>query len=250
MKAVVLAAGRGDRLRPLTDRLPKVMLEFDGRPLLAHSLEQLRRHGLREVAINLHHLPEAIVRYFGDGERWGMRIHYSYEAELLGTAGTLRNLEAFLGREPFFLLYGDNVTDCDLSRLARFHRNRAAIATVAVCWLENPCSCGIVEIDASDRIVRYQEKPRPEDVFSHYINAGVYYFEPEIGRYLSDPPASDLSLHVLPRLLKDRAALLAYRYGGYVLKFDSFEDWEVSQNVLAERRRAGRRRKVQSVSKS
>ncbi len=250
MKAVVLAAGRGDRLRPLTDRLPKVMLEFDGRPLLAHSLEKLRRHGLREVAINLHHLPEAIVRYFGNGERWGMRIHYSYEGELRGTAGALRNLQAFLGHEPFFLLYGDNVTNCDLSDLARFHSSRGGIATVAVCWLENPCSCGIVQTDASDRIIRYQEKPSPADVFSRYINAGVYYFEPDIVRYLSGPPAIDLSLHVLPRLLEDRAAMFAYRYDGYVLKFDSFEDWEISHKVLEEKRRAGNWRKAQSVSQA
>src|SRR5437762_818939 len=112
MKALLLAAGRGDRLRPLTDTTPKCMLSFEGKPLLEHWLYKLHSFGVRDVVINVHHLPDVIVNYFGSGERWGMQIQYSREVELRGTSGALRQVASIFGNERFLVIYADNQSTC------------------------------------------------------------------------------------------------------------------------------------------
>ena len=135
MKAMILAAGEGTRLRPLTELCPKPMLPIGGRPLLEYLLKLLRSHGVKEVAINLHYCPEAVTSHFGDGSGLGMKIAYSHEKELLGTAGALRKMASFLD-DTFLVLCGDLLTDTDLTSLAEFHRWRGAVATTALYRVE------------------------------------------------------------------------------------------------------------------
>ncbi|MGC8838038.1 MAG: nucleotidyltransferase family protein [Anaerolineae bacterium] len=123
-QAVVLAAGEGTRLRPLTLERPKPMLPIGGRPLLAHILEWLHRHGVEEVAINLHHLPHVVMDAFGDGRAFGLRIRYSVEERLLGTAGALTRFLDFFREQPFYVIYGDLLTAVDLGDLFRFHQEK------------------------------------------------------------------------------------------------------------------------------
>ena len=158
MRALILAAGEGTRLRPLTLTCPKPMLPVGGRPVLEHLVRLLRRHGVTEIAINLHYRPEVIVRHFGDGARFGVSITYSPEERLLGSAGAAKRLEWFFG-ETFFVLYGDVLTDLDLGSLVDRHRARRAAATLALYEVEDPTRCGIVEVAADGRIVRFAEKP-------------------------------------------------------------------------------------------
>ena len=213
MKAMILAAGQGTRLAPLSDSLPKCMVPIGGRPVLEHTLIWLRSHAVGEVIINLYHQPDVIPAYFGDGSRWGMRLTYSLENELLGTAGGVRHAAWFFDG-LFLVLYGDNLSTCDLSRLARKHRELGAMATMALHWRDDPSSGGIAELNAQDRIVRFVEKPRPEEVFSNWVNAGIYALSPEILELIPAGQPCDFGREVFPRMLAERRALCGYRMQG------------------------------------
>jgi NDP-sugar pyrophosphorylase family protein len=239
MKAMLLAAGRGERLRPLTDTTPKCMLSFAGKPLLEHWIDKLLLFGVRDVVINVHHLPEVVVRYFGSGERWDIRIQYSREQELLGTSGALRQVKPLFEDERFLVILADSQSTCALHDLVEFHERRGSLATMAACWIEDPQSSGIVGFDDQGRITRFLEKPTAEQVFSHYINAGVYVFEPGIFDYIPARRVSDFSLDVFPQMLAAKAPLYAFRYEGYVLKFDTFEDCKKSEAFVANENKLG-----------
>ncbi|MGC8878588.1 MAG: nucleotidyltransferase family protein [Anaerolineae bacterium] len=233
MKAMILAAGEGTRLRPLTDRCPKPMLPVASRPLLEHTLAWLHAHGIREVAINLHHLPQVIQNHFGDGSRFGVRITYSLEKELLGTAGAVRRLQDFF-RETFIVVYGDVFTDLDLSALLRFHRAHGGVGTVALYRVSNPTACGLVELDWDGRIVRFIEKPRPEEVFTNLANAGVYVLEPQVIAYIPSDGPSDFGRDVFPALLQHKLALYGYIIPATARLIDigSLEHYRLAQELF------------------
>lgn len=210
-KAMILAAGVGSRLLPLTDRIPKPMVAIGGKPILEHTVERLARAGVREIVINLHHLPEVVTQHFGNGERWGVRIHYSLERELLGTAGALKRIESCFNDGRFFVWYGDNLSTCDLERLAAQHRDRDGLATIALHERDDPTSSGIVGLDGRDQITRFLEKPRPDQVFSRWVSAGIFVLEPEVLRYIRAGTAVDFGRDVFPGLLDDDQALFGYR---------------------------------------
>src|ERR1051326_4195920 len=149
MRALILAAGEGTRLRPLTLDRPKPMLPVGGRPILEHLVVLLRDHGIREVAINLHYKPRGISDYFGDGTRFGVQITYSLEARLLGSAGAAKQLDWFLGStsEPFIVIYGDVLADIDLHQLINVHGSKRGLGTLALYHVEDPGRCGIVELE-------------------------------------------------------------------------------------------------------
>ncbi len=180
MRVMVMAAGKGTRLRPVTDFLPKPMAPVANRPVLYHILRLLRRHGFSEVVLNLHHLPEVITDYLGDGSASGCDIRYSYEPELLGTAGGVKKNEDFLGAGTFLVMSGDALTDIDLTGLVAAHRRNGSIATLAVKEVADPSLYGVVVTDDDDRVVGFQEKPTREEARSHLCNCGIYVFEPEI----------------------------------------------------------------------
>ena len=200
VKALILAAGEGTRLRPLTLTRPKPMVPICDRPLLALTVEQLKSHGITDLAINLHYRPEAITDYFGDGARFGVHITYSHESELLGTAGAAKQLEPFLD-ETFVVVYGDVLTDLDYGQLLDYHRQRRPLLTLSLYQVDNPTEVGLVALDDCGRIVRFQEKPSPAEVFSDLANSGVLVCEPEILDFISPLVFQDFGHHILPRLL-------------------------------------------------
>src|SRR5262249_44938407 len=198
-KALLLAAGRGSRLGAHTDRIPKPMLRVRGKPLLERHVEQLAAAGVEEIWINLHHQGDVIREHFGSGGRWGVRIQYSEERELLGTSGALKKLEKEIGDSDFFVVYGDNLAACEYQALAAAHSS-GALLTVALCHNDEVRSSGIAELDAGGRIVRFQEKPRPGEEFSHWVNAGIYAASPTLLPLLP-AGASDFGRDVIPALL-------------------------------------------------
>ena len=221
MRAMVLAAGRGSRLRPLTDTVPKPMIPVAGRPLLEYVLRLLRRHGFDEVVINLHHLPEVITGTFGDGRALGLSITYSHEPELLGTAGAVRRVADFFDA-PFLVYYADNLCNVDLGALWRDHLEGAAAATIGVQWMDEPTQRGILGLSPDGRVTRLVEKPRPEQVFPDYVvNAGVYAVEPTVLSHLGTAPAPDFSYDVFPALLAAGMPLRGHRLRGQVLSIDT-----------------------------
>jgi NDP-sugar pyrophosphorylase family protein len=221
-KAVLLAAGRGERLKPLTEEIPKVMVPINGKPILEYHIEQLVREGIREIFINLHYLPEVIKAYFLDGSRWGVDIRYSYEPEILGTAGAIKQLEKELSGGPFLVIYGDNFLEVDYFDFVRFSERHKALATIAVFEKEDVQGSGILDINERYEILRFLEKPKPEEVFSHWVNAGVFYFQKEIMAFIGEKQ-TDFGFEIFPKLLQAKEKLIAYKLKKRVWAIDNME---------------------------
>jgi len=232
VKAFLLAAGEGRRLGKVTAHRPKPMLEVGGRPILEYNVRLLAQHGIRELIINLHHCPETITRHFGDGTRLGVRITYLQEPTLLGTSGAVKNAADLL-RGPFLVMYGDNLTNCDLSRLIDFHNIKHGVTTIALFHRENAISSGIAELGPDDRIVRFLEKPRPDDVFSPWVNAGIMAMEPSALDYIPAGRASDFGNEVLPALLAAGQPIYGYKMTESLWWVDSPEDYKRTKREFA-----------------
>jgi mannose-1-phosphate guanylyltransferase len=200
MKALLLAAGRGTRLRPLTERTPKCLVPLAGRPLLEHWLMSFERAGVTEVIVNGHHLAEQVEEWLdGARSRFELGIHFVFEPVLRGTGGTVRDqLDRLDTGEPFYLCHGDNYTNIDLGALARFHAARRAPLTLALFRTDSPSSCGIVEeITADGRILRFVEKPSAPR--SNLASAAIFVVEPEVAREIPAWGEVDFSREMLPR---------------------------------------------------
>ncbi len=215
MRAMIMAAGKGTRLRPITDLVPKPMAPIVNRPALYHILRLLDRHGIHEVVINLHHLADAITDYFGDGAWMGMKIEYSYEPELLGTAGGVKNNEQFLAGDTFLVMSGDSLTDFDLTGLIATHRRRRSVATLAVKEVADPSLFGVVVADDDDRVMGFQEKPTREEARSRLCNCGIYVFEPDIFAHILPGQFDDFGNRVFPDLLRQHIPFHIWQGGGY-----------------------------------
>jgi len=192
---MVLAAGLGTRLRPLTYEITKPMVPVLDRPVMAHILDLLDRHGFDETIANLHYFPDSIREHFGE------RLTYRYEPELLGTAGGVRACAEFFGEDSFLVISGDALTDIDLTALAARHRETGGIATLAVKQVPDTREFGVVLHDREGRITGFQEKPRPDEALSDLGNCGIYVFSPEIFDYFPERPFVDWAQDVFPTLL-------------------------------------------------
>ncbi|MHB1131373.1 MAG: nucleotidyltransferase family protein [Chloroflexota bacterium] len=209
IQAMILAAGEGTRLRPLTLDRPKPLLPVAGMPLICYALGLLQSHGVREVAINLHYKGEMISGYLGDGSCLGMSITYSREESMLGTAGAVRRL-AHLFADTFVVLYGDVLTDCDLSAMIRFHRRKQALATLALFQTANPSQAGIVGLGRDSAISRFVEKPSAGSELGRLANGGVYVLERALLDTLPEQGCRDFGFDVFPRLLAEGRPLYGY----------------------------------------
>jgi mannose-1-phosphate guanylyltransferase len=193
---MVLAAGLGTRLRPLTYEITKPMVPVLDRPVMEHILDLLARHSIGEVIANLHYFPDSIREYFGE------RLEYRFEPELLGTAGGVRACADFFGDESFLVISGDALTDIDLTAFAARHRETGAIATLAVKQVADTREYGVVLHDRDGRITGFQEKPAPAEALSNLGNCGIYMFRAEIFDYFPERPFVDWAQDVFPVLLE------------------------------------------------
>ncbi|HEY5389825.1 MAG TPA: NDP-sugar synthase [Solirubrobacteraceae bacterium] len=209
MRAMVLAAGLGTRLRPITYEIAKPMVPVLDRPVMAHIVDLLERHGVEEIVANLHHFPDPIRGYFGE------RISFRYEEELLGTAGGVRNCADLLGDETFLVISGDALTDVDLDALVATHRSRGALMTVAAKPVADTREYGVVLHEADGRISGFQEKPEPGDARSDLGNCGIYCLEPEIFDYFPPQPFVDWAHDVFPVLLERSVPFYVHRVEEY-----------------------------------
>jgi len=194
---MVLAAGLGTRLRPLTYEITKPMVPVLDRPVMEHIVDLLGKHGIEDVVANLHYFPETIREHFGE------RMQYRFEPELLGTAGGVRACADFFGEEPFLVISGDALTDIDLGALAERHRQSGGIATLAVKQVPDTREFGVVLHDREGRITGFQEKPSPDEALSDLGNCGIYVFEPQIFDYFPDRPFADWAQDIFPVLLEN-----------------------------------------------
>jgi NDP-sugar pyrophosphorylase family protein len=207
--AMLLAAGSATRLGPLAQSVPKPMLEVGGRPLIEHTVRQLIRYGVEDIVINLHVLGDVVKQHFGDGSKFGVRIHYSEEEALLGTAGGVRKAAPLLD-DTFLLVYGDNLTTCRFDALVDCHRAHGGIATIALFWRDDVSAHSAVERRADGRIVAFVEKPKPGEAPSHWISAGVIVFEPRVFQYIDPGRKLDFGFDVFPALLRAGEGVYGY----------------------------------------
>lgn len=232
MRAVLLAAGRGTRLRPLTERVPKCLVPVAGEPLLGHWLALLARHGVDEVLVNTHHLAgqvRAYVRGRDDGAR--PRVRLAHEPELLGSAGTLLAHRDFVGDDDFLVCYADTLTTADLTALVRAHRAADAPATLALFRAPDPTACGVVELDDAGRITAFHEKPADPPTDLAFAGFGV--FSPAfLAEAAGDGDAAagarplDLAGAVLPRFA---GRIQGIEVAGYVRDIGTPEQYERAQ---------------------
>lgn len=241
MKAVIMAGGKGTRLRPLSCDLPKPMVPILNKPILEHILLLLKKEGITQVAITMCYLPEQIMNYFGDGSDWGMQITYYIEDSPLGTAGSVRNAAEFLN-ETFLVISGDALTDFKLQQALDYHRQKQALATLLLTRVDVPLEYGVVITDSDGRINQFLEKPSWSEVFSDTVNTGIYILEPEIFDYFEAGTAVDFSKDLFPYLLKKGEPLYGYIAQGYWSDIGSLEQYRLSHFDLLDG-------KVQAVKK-
>lgn len=215
MKALILAAGRGTRVRPLTDRMPKPMIPIINKPVMAFLVEHLRRYDVRQIMVNTSYLSPQIEAYFGDGTRYGADMAYSFEGreengslidEPLGSAGAIRKIHDHSGffDETFIVLCGDAVIDLDIAEMLDFHRSKGGLATIALLKVapDQVSSYGVAVQDNDGRITEFQEKPSPEEAKSCTINTGIYIFEPQVLQHIPADGPFDIGSQLFPALAR------------------------------------------------
>jgi mannose-1-phosphate guanylyltransferase len=212
---MVMAAGLGTRLRPLTYEVAKPLVPIANRPVMEHILLLLRRHGFGPVIANLHWFGDAIRERFGDGSRFGIDLTYSHEDELLGTAGGVRNVADFFGDEPFLVMAADALTDIDLGALRAAHQANDGIATLAVKRVSQVSEFGVVVTDSGGRIQGFQEKPDPAEALSDLASCMIYILDREIFDYFPSKPAVDFAREVFPALLSNDVPFYVHRIDAY-----------------------------------
>jgi mannose-1-phosphate guanylyltransferase/phosphomannomutase len=232
MKGMILAAGEGRRLRPLTNFLPKPMLPIAGQPLLEHIIVHLHSCGVNDLAINLHYLPNAVMDYFGDGRQWQVNLRYSLETTLLGSAGGVKRLQSFFDG-TFVVYYGDVLTWANLEPMVTFHRRAGVPATIALYCVPDPWNRGIVQLNRDRRVVRFVEKPARDQVFSDLANAGIYVFEPTVLERIPAKQVWDFGDHVFPAMLQDGIPIAGYVLEEPLIDIGLPEKYEEAQQFAA-----------------
>ncbi|MDR1695229.1 MAG: NDP-sugar synthase [Endomicrobium sp.] len=220
MKAFVLAAGAGTRLRPLTYDMPKPMIPVAGKPALHYTFENLKKYGFKDVCVNLYYCPGAIVNYFRDNNP-GINIKYSVEEKLLGTAGAIKRQEKFFDK-TFVVMSGDGLTDINLKKALEFHKKNKSVATIVLKEVDARFEYGITLTGKNGKIKSFVEKPKWKDVYADTVNTGIYIFEPEIFKYIPSGKFFDFGTDVFPNLLKKK------KIYGYVMK----EYWTDIGNIF------------------
>ncbi len=214
MQSLILAGGKGTRLRPLTMHTPKPIMPIANRPFLLYQIELLKHAGIHDCILSLSYQPQRIEDKLGDGSHYNMHINYTVEAAPLGTAGAYRHAAALI-KDTTLVFNGDILTDIDLNDVIRFHKEQEAVATLVLAPVANPTAYGLVETAADGRIQRFLEKPKPEEVTCNTINAGIYILEPRVLDYIPEGEPFMFEYGVFPKLLENHEPFYAYIWNGY-----------------------------------
>ena len=221
MKAVILAGGKGTRLRPFTTVVPKPLLPLKERPILEHVILYLKQYGITDIIISIGYLGYQIKNYFGDGSQFGVHIEYVEEEKPLGTAGCLRPIKDRL-TETFILMGGDNITNLNLSNFIAFHREKQGIISVALFEYSEPVPWGIYELNGDSSVKGFTEKP----TFTHKAGTMIFCLEPQIFEHIpeqADP--ANLTDHVIPALLKSGVKVFGYPFRDYWIDIGKLDDY-------------------------
>src|SRR5919202_3536512 len=241
MKAMALAAGKGTRLFPLTGEVPKPMAPVVDTPIIQHIFDLLARHRISETRVNVHYLADALLEAYGEESRVnGMKVRLVREEELTGTAGGVKRLAgvtlASEFDETFVVVSGDALTDVDIRDLIAFHKEKGALATIALHRVYDTSEFGVVEVDGEGNILGFQEKPVPEEAISTLANTGVHVLEPSVLKYIPEDTFFDFAKDVFPRLLKEGERFVGYEGNFYWSDIGTLEAYRQAQyDVLSGR---------------
>lgn len=227
MKALLLSAGLGIRLRPITDKIPKVMVPINGKPCLQYHIENLKEQGITEFAINTHYMPDAIKNYFGDGSKFGVKIIYSDEPEPLGTSGALNNFKDFFD-ETFIVVYGDVLANFKIDEALKVHMENNALATILLDSKRDIKGKGLVRFEG-DRVLEFVERPE-HNIEGSLINSGFYILEPEIFNHIPEG-FSDFGRDILPKLASG-GKVCCEQHEGHIFDIGTFADLDKAQEFL------------------
>jgi NDP-sugar pyrophosphorylase family protein len=229
MKAIVLAAGKGIRLFPLTGEIPKPMAPVAGKPIIQHIFELLARMGIEEVNVNIHYLAGSILSSYGEETRVdGAKIHFTREDELMGTAGGVRRLTDRFD-ETFVVVMGDALTDVDIREVVTFHKEKGAIATLALTHVADVSEYGVVKVDAAGNVLAFQEKPEAQEAISNLANTGIYVLEPKVLEYIPEDTFFDFARDVFPALLDAGEKVVGYEGGFYWSDIGTLASYRTAQ---------------------
>jgi len=239
-KAMVLAAGEGTRLKPLTSETPKTLLPVDGIPLIQYILAWLKGYGICQVAMNVHHLADQIKERLGNGSQFGMEIHYSPEETLLGTAGGVKKMAHFVD-STFVVIHGDMLIDFDLADMISFHQTKKALITIVLLEVPNPWEYGIVRVQEDGRIVSFVEKPLRGTEPGNLSNGGIYILEKEVLDYIPDKGTHDFAYGIFPKLIALDLSVYGYqpRPEDYLLDIGTISKYQqANEDVRARKLKA------------
>ncbi len=243
---MILAAGKGTRVRPLTNEMPKPMIPIIGKPVMEYLIEELARHGFDEIMINVSHLPEKIEDYFGNGERLGVEIGYSFEGHIedgeiqsmaLGSAGGLKRIQDFgsFFDDTFLVVCGDALIDLDLTKAVREHWKSGAVASICTLAVdpEAVVDYGVVVSDGSGQITSFQEKPSVEEALSNQVNTGIYIFEPEVLDLIPSGQQYDIGSELFPKIVEKGLGFQAIDIPFNWIDIGKISDyWEANQKIM------------------
>ena len=246
MKAMILGAGKGTRVQPITHDIPKPMIPLVRKPVMQYIIELLKQHGITQIMVNTSHLAPIIENYFRDGEQFGVQMAYSYEGAIingksvgkaLGSAGGLKKIQDFSGffDETFVVVCGDAWIDLDLTKAIEIHRQKGAIASIITreVPMDEVFKYGVVKLDEHDRILQFQEKPAPQDAVSNLINTGIYIFEPEVLDYIPSATEYDIGGQLFPKLAQLGLPFIGINLPFQWLDIGNVQDiWTVTKQVM------------------
>jgi NDP-sugar pyrophosphorylase family protein len=218
MKAMILAAGVGSRLDPLTRNVPKPLVPIINRPVIVHIIELLKKHNFTDIMVNLHYLGDEIQARLGTGKEFGVNLSYAHEDVLWGDAGSVKRAEKFFTDttgDPFLVVGGDDISDKNLTKLVKSHKDNKALATIALSLVDDPSEYGIVLLNEKSRITRFLEKPKGEVIFSNTANTGVYVFDQSIFDYIPKGVFYGFGHDLFPYLLEQKKPLYGHLTSSY-----------------------------------
>jgi mannose-1-phosphate guanylyltransferase len=215
IRTIMMAGGKGTRLRPLTLVRPKPMIPLVNKPIIEYTVDRLKKFGFNDIIMTLNYMSTNIKKYFKDGSEFDMDIRYSVEKWPLGTGGSVKKAEKYID-DTFMVVSGDVLTDINFKDVVRFHKEKGAIATMVLTEVEDPTHFGIAVMDKDSRVTEYLEKPSPEEAFSNVANTGIYIFEPEIFDFFEGKEKEvDFSKDIFPEVIEQDAGIYGYVFNGY-----------------------------------
>lgn len=236
MKALILSAGLGTRLRPITDKIPKSLVPINKKPLLSYHLESLKYYGIESVLVNTHYLNDQVESfvYNYNKNNTSLKVETIYEKELLGSAGTLKANKSFFDNEDdMIVIYGDNLTCINYESIIDFHKKKKALVTIAAYIEPRPETKGIIVFDNDKRITKFIEKPKPEQIVSNYANAGIYVINRKIFKYLFDLDKAllDFGYDIFPYLISKNQPMFIYEMNEFLLDIGTPESYNKAQEL-------------------